>query len=96
MPNIISGKLPQQNYSALGFDFGSKKMGVATGQSFTGTASPQGIIKTKDGIPNWDEIDNLIEQWQPQMIVVGLPLNMDGSESELAQRATKFAPPHGR
>jgi putative Holliday junction resolvase len=91
MPEIISGKLPSQAYLALGFDFGSKKIGVASGQSLTGTASPLDIIKANNGIPNWDEIGQLVQQWQPQLIVVGLPLNMDGTESELSLRAKKFA-----
>jgi putative Holliday junction resolvase len=91
MPKIISGKLPSQAYTALGFDFGSKKIGVASGQSVTGTASPQSIIKASNGVPNWDEIKQLIDRWKPQLIVVGLPLNMDGSESPLSLRAQKFA-----
>jgi putative Holliday junction resolvase len=91
MPEIISGKLPSQAYIALGFDFGSNKIGVASGQSLTGTASPIGIIKANNGIPNWDDIGKLVQQWQPQLIIVGLPLNMDGSESDLSLRAKKFA-----
>jgi putative Holliday junction resolvase len=91
MPKIISGKLPKEAYLALGFDFGSKKIGVASGQSLTGTASPLEIIKASNGVPNWDDITKLVQQWQPQIIVVGLPLNMDGTESELSLRAKKFA-----
>ncbi|MFT6057946.1 MAG: putative Holliday junction resolvase [Pseudohongiellaceae bacterium] len=91
MPEIISGKLPDQVYTALSFDFGSKKIGVASGQSLTGTASPLLIIKANDGIPNWDEIGMLVNQWQPALIIVGLPLNMDGTESKLSLRAKKFA-----
>ena len=91
MPEIISGKLPNQAYIALGFDFGSKKIGVASGQSLTATASPLDILKAKNGIPNWDDIGQLVQQWQPQLIIVGLPLNMDGSESDLSLRAKKFA-----
>jgi putative Holliday junction resolvase len=91
MPEIISGKLPTQLYTALSFDFGSKKIGVASGQSLTGTASPLDIIKANNGVPSWDEIAMLVQQWQPELIVVGLPLNMDGTESELSLRAKKFA-----
>jgi putative Holliday junction resolvase len=91
MPKIISGKLPKEAYLALGFDFGSKKIGVASGQSLTRTASPLDIIKANNGIPNWHHINELVQQWQPHLIVVGLPLNMDGTESELSLRATKFA-----
>ncbi len=91
MPKLVSGKIPSQAYSALGFDFGSQKIGIASGQSLTATASPLSIIKAKNGIPNWDELGQLLTQWQPALIVVGLPLNMDGSESELSKRASKFA-----
>ena len=91
MPEIISGKLPTTSYTALCFDFGSKKIGVANGQSLTQSTAPYSIIKATNGIPNWDDITHCIEVWQPELLVVGLPLNMDGSESDLSIRAKKFA-----
>ncbi|PCH62217.1 MAG: Holliday junction resolvase RuvX [SAR86 cluster bacterium] len=78
-------------FSALGFDFGTQRIGVAFGQSLIGTAVPVAIIKARDGIPNWDELAALIDKWCPDMFVVGLPFNMDGSDSELLLRANKFA-----
>lgn len=57
----------------------------------TGTASPLSAIKAVDGIPNWDHFKILIEQWQPKALLVGLPLNMDGSEQELTNKVNKFA-----
>lgn len=75
----------------LGFDFGTSRIGVASGQSVTGTASPLPPLKARDGAPNWDEIQALIEQWQPDAIVVGIPLNIDGTISDMAYRARKFA-----
>ncbi|WP_028113967.1 Holliday junction resolvase RuvX [Ferrimonas kyonanensis] len=85
------------NQTILGFDFGTKAIGLAIGQSITGTAQPLCGIKANDGIPNWDEIGKIIKEWQPQLIVVGLPLNMDGSEQEMTLRARKFANRlHGR
>ena len=45
----------------------------------------------QDGIPNWDNLEKIIRQWQPELMLVGLPLNMDDSESELSTRARKFA-----
>lgn len=75
----------------LGFDFGTKSIGVAVGQEITGSASPLLSLKAVDGIPNWDEIGKLIGEWQPDLLVVGLPLNMDGTEQEMTHRARKFA-----
>lgn len=79
------------NQTVLGFDYGTKSIGVAIGQSITSSASPLLSIKAVDGIPNWDDIDKLLKEWQPQLVVVGLPLNMDGTEQEMTQRARKFA-----
>ncbi len=75
----------------MSFDFGTKKIGVAVGQSVTGTATPIKILMARDGIPNWQEVKALIEEWKPCHLVVGLPLNMDDSESEMSVRAEKFA-----
>ena len=80
MPNTI-----------LAFDFGTQSIGVAVGQTVSKTATELAPIKAKDGIPNWDLMQKLLAEWQPDLLVVGLPLNMDGTTSELAQRATKFA-----
>lgn len=75
----------------MGFDYGTRKIGVATGQLITRTATPIAIIQARDGIPNWSDIEKLIKEWKPAQLVVGLPLNMDGSESEMSIRALKFA-----
>jgi len=75
---------------ALAFDFGTQRIGVASGQSLTGTAETAAVLKANDGIPNWDEIEALISEWQPNLFVVGLPYNLDGSESNLLPRAIKF------
>jgi len=74
----------------MGFDFGTKRIGVATGQNLTGTA--QGIAtvgnNSKDG--PWREIEGLIRQWQPDMLVVGLPLDKNGAETILSNAAREF------
>ena len=74
----------------MGFDFGTKRIGVATGQNLTGTA--QGIATVgnngKDG--PWNEIEQLIHQWQPDMLVVGLPLDKEGAETMLSTAARQF------
>mgnify|MGYP005725345855 CR=1 FL=1 len=90
--------MPEQgNRTVLTFDFGTKSIGVAIGQEVTGTASPLSALKARDGIPDWILIQKLIDEWQPQLLVVGLPLNMDGTEQDMTQRAKKFANRlHGR
>ncbi|MCT2386099.1 Holliday junction resolvase RuvX [Erwinia pyrifoliae] len=81
----------------MAFDFGTKSIGVAIGQQLTGTARPMNALKAQDGIPDWNRIEALLKEWQPDRLVVGLPLNMDGSEQPLTVRARKFANRlHGR
>lgn len=75
---------------ALGFDFGTKRIGVAYGQSLTGTAEAIGIVAANDGIPDWSALEALVAEWKPDVFVVGLPYNMDDSESALLLRARKF------
>ncbi|NVK11626.1 MAG: Holliday junction resolvase RuvX [Gammaproteobacteria bacterium] len=83
--------------SALGFDFGMKSIGLAIGQTVSGTANEIKPIKAQNGAPRWDEIERVIDEWQPDILVIGLPLNMDGSESELCRAARRFANRlHGR
>ncbi|EAT11214.1 Holliday junction resolvase RuvX [Bermanella marisrubri] len=81
----------------MGFDFGTKRMGVAMGQRLTQQAQGISCINAKDGKPNWEQLDALVEEWQPDGFVVGLPFNMDGSESDMSRRANKFSKRlHGR
>lgn len=75
----------------LGFDFGTRRMGVAVGQRFTQNSQALEPIKAKDGIPDWQALERLVGEWQPDAFVVGLPLNMDGTASEMSRRANKFA-----
>ena len=81
----------KKNRTLLGFDFGTKSIGVAAGQEITGTAAPLEALKAVDGIPDWDRVAALFEQWQPGQVVVGLPLNMDGTEQQVTFAARKFA-----
>ena len=69
----------------LGFDFGMKRIGVAVGQTVTQSARPLKTIKAKEGVPDWDEIEQLIKIWQPDAFIVGIPLNMDGTEQLLTK-----------
>lgn len=77
--------------NVLGFDFGMKRIGVAIGQTITQTANPVDIIKAKDGIPAWSDIDKLIQDWSIDAIVIGIPYNMDGTEQDTTHAARKFA-----
>jgi len=84
--------------SVLAFDYGTKSIGVAIGQELTGTATPLAALKAKDGIPSWDAIEKILKEWQPDLIVVGLPLDLEGGELKtITPRAKKFANRlHGR
>ena len=75
----------------MAFDFGTQKMGIAVGQALIESANPLPLFPMKDGIPDWNSLLNIVKQHQPNLFVVGLPLNMDDSESELSRRARKFA-----
>ncbi|MCV5927732.1 Holliday junction resolvase RuvX, partial [Escherichia coli] len=58
----------------------------------TGTASPLKAFKANDGIPNWDDIEKQIKEWQPDLLVVGLPTDLHGKDLEtITPRAKKFA-----
>ena len=75
----------------MAFDFGTQKTGMAVGSSLIESATPLALFPMKDGIPHWDELLKIVKQHQPTLFLVGLPLNMDDSESELSARARKFA-----
>ena len=77
--------------TVMSFDYGTEKIGIAIGQSISSTTKPLTIIRAKDGVPNWLPIASLIENWEPNFFVVGLPYNLDGTNSQLLQRALKFA-----
>ena len=75
----------------LGFDFGLSHIGTAVGQSITQTAKPLVVLKAKKGVPNWHEIQKLIIEWGVDAIVVGLPLNMNGTEQPITHKTRLFA-----
>ncbi len=81
----------------LGFDFGLSRIGVAVGQEVTHSASPLATIRASAGKPCWEHITQLIEQWRPDLLVVGLPLHIDGTEQPLTVAARRFGNRlHGR
>lgn len=75
----------------LGFDFGLKRIGVAVGNGVTATATALAPLRAQDGIPDWEAVRKLLDEWKPAHLVVGLPLNMDGTPSEMSARAERFA-----
>lgn len=81
----------QKPSSVMAFDFGTQKIGVALGQTLTQQARPLDTLKAKSGKPDWSQVKTLVERWQPDHLTVGLPLNMDGTESDLSRQARKFA-----
>ena len=74
----------------VAFDFGEKKIGVAVGQTSTYTSSPLQVIFNNHDKVNWNEISVLLEEWKPELILVGKPLNMDGTDSEIMMKVDAF------
>jgi putative Holliday junction resolvase len=75
----------------LGFDFGPRKIGVAVGQTVTGSASALTTIRSRRDKPDWGRIERLMREWRPNGAVVGLPFNMDDTEGTIAPSARRFA-----
>lgn len=80
-----------KDHLILGLDYGVKKMGMALGNSVTQTARAFDILAMSNGQPDWDNLLGIIKTWGVTQVIVGLPLNMDGSSSMLSKRAHKFA-----
>ncbi len=75
----------------MAFDFGTKNIGIAIGQEITKTASTFYSIHANDGLPNWVELDMIVKEWNPDLFVVGDPLNMDGTRSKIQDSSDKFS-----
>lgn len=89
--DIIGKRPPPPAQTLLGFDFGTQRIGVAVGQRITGTASALTTLAARDGQPDWTQVAQLIATWQPDALVVGLPLRLDGSRSDVTEAAERFA-----
>lgn len=74
----------------IAFDFGLKRIGVATGQTLTGTTQMLAPVAARDGIPDWAVLEKLLKEWQPDLLLVGIPLAIDGSELSVTPNARKF------
>lgn len=79
-----------QYRTLLGFDYGSKRIGVAVGQELTRSAQALRTLHNTSSGPDWPAISELIQEWQPELLVVGLPHNMDDSPHPLAERTLDF------
>jgi putative Holliday junction resolvase len=76
---------------ALVFDFGTRKIGVAAANRLSATATPLPTLPARDGLPQWRSVEALIRDWQPEILVVGVPRNADGTDSDMTVRARGFA-----
>lgn len=81
----------------MAFDFGLRQIGVAVGNCLLFTTQPLVVLRAREGQPQWESVAGLLGEWQPDLLLVGEPLNMDGSSSDMAERAGRFARRlHGR
>jgi len=76
---------------ALGFDYGERRIGVAAGDTLTRGARPLGVVPASGGRPDWHALDRYVREWQPRVLVVGVPYNMDGTPGRLTEAALGFA-----
>lgn len=77
--------------TVLAFDYGLRRIGVAVGQTITASASPVGTLLSTPAGPDYDRIGALLREWRPDRLVVGLPLQADGSDSDMSRAARAFA-----
>lgn len=75
----------------FGFDVGTKVVGVAVGNRLTGTARALAALPVRDGVPDWQALDQLRREWLPGELVVGLPLDNEGKEQPMTRTARRFA-----
>ena len=84
-----SGTRPRR--SLLAIDFGLRRMGVASGSSFMEKATALQTVPARNGMPDWRQLDKLVAEWRPDLLVLGLPRNADGTESEMTKAVLEFA-----
>ena len=86
----VSKTPPRPRAHFLGLDFGLKRIGVAVGNAERRTAQALSTVAARDGVPNWRQLEKQVERWLPTLLVVGLPVNMNGGEGDIAKRARRF------
>jgi putative Holliday junction resolvase len=77
--------------TVLSFDYGLRRIGVAVGNTLTGTAEALETVAAADGAPDWQAIDRIVSAWRPAAIVAGVPYNMAGRDARLTTAALRFA-----
>ncbi len=77
--------------TCLGFDAGEKRLGVAVGQTVTGTARALDVLSCRSGQPDWSRLESIINEWRPSALVVGIPRHADGRPSHSTRLAEAFA-----
>ena len=75
----------------LGFDYGARRIGVAVGNALTRSARALEVVANSEQGADWRRLDALLREWQPQALLVGLPLTMDGGEQSNSRNARSFA-----
>jgi putative Holliday junction resolvase len=80
----------QSSDTFLGFDFGTKKIGVAIGQVTTKTANSLQTLRSPNQTPNWQAIEKLVQEWQPAGFVVGISRQLDGTDNPVTSKMLKF------
>lgn len=83
--------MPDAAERVLGFDYGSKRIGMAVGQRLLGTAQALDVVGNGDNGPQWPAIEGAIRAWQPTSLLVGLPLTLDGGSQPNLKAARRFA-----
>ena len=74
----------------LAFDYGTRRIGVALGETLTRSARPLATVAVRERRPDWDAVGRLIAAWRPSRLVVGLPVDLDGGEQEMSVSARRF------
>ena len=75
----------------LGFDFGTRKIGIAVGQTISCTATPLTTIRNRGQKPDWRRIETIVNNWKPDAVELGLPYHMDGTEEDWTDQVRRFA-----
>ena len=95
-PKSIPTDMTDTTETLIAFDFGEKRIGIAIGQTVTRTAAPLETIPVRGTRPDWNAIDRIIRAWKPDALVVGLPLNMDGTDQWITALRTAVREPSAR